>query len=391
MYSVGSSPSVQMSGIGPGSGNQPNGVYYLATTVTVPQDGTVTLSVAADDAAAVYFGGALIAQVNLLQSSTYGAQAQFSGNIKAGTYVVAVEVSNNDNGTYSYVPYNSGSANPTAFLMTIAQNGQTLRDTSSATGWVMLAYPSQQLSPSPIPAYSSSGMGSPYGNNPNAAPTDCPTGSAPVFQTGYGWTCAQQGTPTQQFTNELGAIESQANASGDAISQYGYDLSGSGSNALADAEAAAQQFANQYGGIWAVYKQTNASGQVAYQVLSAAQHAQLMAVPGAVIGTWIATFTPQSSPATSSGSSSQSSSTASQQAAQQAAQAAAAAAAAQQQQELAALQSQINSAQSTLAGLNGTVNTLTAQLNSLKSQGQQYQSQLSSELSQLHNLQAQGY
>lgn len=215
------------------------------------------------------------------------------------------------------------------------------------------------------------GLGvSSYGTDPTVVPTNCPVGYSPVFQMGYGWTCVENGTATQQYTLTLPALEQQTQAAGDPVAQFGMGITGS--NAKSDALAAAQFFASQYGGEWSVYLQNGK-----YSVYPAARVAQLQAIPGSQLGTLVSqvgstsTPTPGASPsgqptngATSAGSG--------------------------QQPDLQAtgqLQSSISNATQQLAALvaqKATLQTLYAQLTST-SQGLQTQvNQLSSTL---HGLQ----
>lgn len=97
----------------------------------------------------------------------------------------------------------------------------------------------------------SSGCQSPYGCLEGNKPTNCPgksssvpLGTSPVWHTGYGWVCQENGTATQQFSSYIPATEKQAVASGDPLSTYGSSVSGY--NAKADAAALQQKLSSQY-------------------------------------------------------------------------------------------------------------------------------------------------
>ena len=147
-YSGWSAPSAYSGGnctgaynvIGPGQGNQANGVYYLASQFTASA-GSATVSFAADDAAVVYIDGVKVGTANC------GKQSKVAFNVTVGNHVVAVQVANNDIGTFGYVANGSGTPNPTGLYLSITQGSQILVSTASASGWLMLAYPSTLLSP----------------------------------------------------------------------------------------------------------------------------------------------------------------------------------------------------------------------------------------------------
>lgn len=136
--------------IGPGSGNQPNGVYYLTLFVNTGISGAATLSFMADDAAVVYIDGTKIASsygCSLCAGKPVTAQV----NLSAGTHLIAVQVANNAGAGNGYVTNGSGSPNPTGLYLTLTQSSQVVASTASANGWLMLAYPSALLSPNPMP------------------------------------------------------------------------------------------------------------------------------------------------------------------------------------------------------------------------------------------------
>ena len=135
--------------LGPGSGNQANGVYYLAAPFS-SASGSATLTFAADDAAVVYVDGVKVGTTPCTLCS--GKPAQITLSITAGSHVVAVQVANNDGlgGGNGYVPNGSGTPNPTGLYLSITQSSQILVSTASASGWLMLAYPSTLLSPNPM-------------------------------------------------------------------------------------------------------------------------------------------------------------------------------------------------------------------------------------------------
>ncbi len=136
--------------IGPGAGNQPNGVYYLVRYLNTAVSGSAALSFMADDVAVVYLDGVQVATsygCSLCNGTPVTAQV----NLSAGTHVLAVQVANNGGVGNGYVAYNSGSPNPTGLSLTLTQGSQTLASTASASGWLMLAYPSKLLSPNPMP------------------------------------------------------------------------------------------------------------------------------------------------------------------------------------------------------------------------------------------------
>ena len=133
--------------IGSGAGNQANGVYYLASNFS-SASGSATLTFAADDAAVVYVDGVKVGSVGGCNLCS-GKPTQVNLNITAGTHVVAVQVANNNGlgGGNGYVANGSGTPNPTGLYLSITQGSQTLVSTASASGWLMLAYPSTLLSP----------------------------------------------------------------------------------------------------------------------------------------------------------------------------------------------------------------------------------------------------
>lgn len=114
---------------------------------------------------------------------------------------------------------------------------------------------------------------SPYGTNPSVTPTNCPSGYIPAFNQGYGWTCNEQGTPTQQFINTVPTEEQQAQSSGDPIATYGTGVSGY--NAQADALALKAKLQAQYGGTWNIYLQ---NGQ--YNVMPASRVQYIQSIGG---------------------------------------------------------------------------------------------------------------
>lgn len=116
---------------------------------------------------------------------------------------------------------------------------------------------------------------SPFGSNPAVTPTNCPSGTTASYADGYGWTCNENGTQTQQFLGSLPTIEQQSQASGSSVGTTGLDISASGSNARADAMATMQRLQSQYGGTWHVYE---LNGQ--YQVLPASRVSYLLGISG---------------------------------------------------------------------------------------------------------------
>lgn len=127
--------------VGPGPGNQPNGIWFVRRTFPVLQSGTYTIQVSVDDACACYLNGLELGVV------TFGIPKTFQAVIE--TYrsgfaaLFAAEVVNNDMGTAEIVPNGSGSPNPTEISVTITDpSGQTVLSTGDPTGWRSLLYPS---------------------------------------------------------------------------------------------------------------------------------------------------------------------------------------------------------------------------------------------------------
>ncbi len=200
---------------------------------------------------------------------------------------------------------------------------------------------------------SSSSTASPYGTNASVTPTNCPSGTTPVYQSGYGWTCNESGTPTQQY---LGALAAQT-ASNSSISTTGIDINGY--NAQQDAIAAAQALQKQYGGVWSIYSQNGA-----YNVYPASRVAYLQSVAGSQLGTLVATY------GTASSASSTSTSTTAQN---------------------TALQSQVTAAQQTLATLSQQKQTLSAQYAQLSAQLSTLRTDVQNLQTRLAQYQSRGY
>ena len=123
-----------VTGLGPGSGNQPNGVYTLATHFTLASAGSVTLVTMADDWARLYLDGQDIGSVYWNMNNHQPVSKTLT--LSAGTHTLLARVTNNGLGVPAEVAYNSGSANPTVFTCVITDAaGKTLLTTSSASGW----------------------------------------------------------------------------------------------------------------------------------------------------------------------------------------------------------------------------------------------------------------
>ncbi len=136
--------------LGPGSGNQPNGVYYLVSYFT-SSSGTANLSFMADDGAVVYLDGNKIA-ASYGCSICSGVPVTANFSLTSGTHLLAVEVANNAGafGGSGYVTYGSGTPNPTALRLSLTQGSNILLSTDVVGIWKMLAYPSTLLSPNPM-------------------------------------------------------------------------------------------------------------------------------------------------------------------------------------------------------------------------------------------------
>lgn len=127
-------PAPSGGALGPGPGNQPNGVYTLATTFNLASSGAVTLAAMADDWARLYLDGHDIGSVSLNMNA--GKPVSRTLTLAAGTHTLLARITNNGLGVPAEVAYNSGSANPTAFTCTLTDSsGKTLLTTSAASGW----------------------------------------------------------------------------------------------------------------------------------------------------------------------------------------------------------------------------------------------------------------
>ena len=127
--------------IGPGStpnANVPEVVWFASQQATAPVAGNYTLTVAADDGAAIWINGRLVASPYLAQSRFITALVPLS----VGPVIISAEVTNNGQGSLSIVPYNKQLANPSMLSLTLtAPNGQVIASTDSASGWTIDAYP----------------------------------------------------------------------------------------------------------------------------------------------------------------------------------------------------------------------------------------------------------
>lgn len=124
-----------ITGLGPGSGNQPNGAYTLATSFTLASAGSVTLATMADDWARLYLDGQDIGTVYWTMNAQKKPVSKTLA-LSAGAHTLLARITNNGLGVPAEVAYNSGSANPTAFTCVITDAaGKTLLTTSSASGW----------------------------------------------------------------------------------------------------------------------------------------------------------------------------------------------------------------------------------------------------------------
>ena len=121
-------------GLGPGSGNQPNGVYTLAATFSLASSGSVTLSTTADDWARLYVDGHDVGTVYWNMNNQKPVSKTLT--LSAGVHTLLARVTNNGLGVPAEIAYNSGSPNPTVFTCVITDAaGKTLLTTSSASGW----------------------------------------------------------------------------------------------------------------------------------------------------------------------------------------------------------------------------------------------------------------
>ena len=129
--------------IGPGTtpnGLVPNGLWFASAAFNVTQPGTYRVWVDADDGAACFVNGHLVATASL--SSTHGHGVTVSVPLAAGPQVMNVEVSNNDRGSMAIVPDGSGSLNPSALAVTVtAPDGQVVLSTNASGRWRIDAYP----------------------------------------------------------------------------------------------------------------------------------------------------------------------------------------------------------------------------------------------------------
>ena len=124
-----------VTGLGPGSGNQPNGAYTLAATFNLTSSGSVTLSTLADDWARLYLDGQDIGSVYWTMHPQ-NTPVSKTLTLSAGSHTLLARVTNNGLGVPAEVAYNSGSPNPTIFTCVITDAaGKTLLTTSSASGW----------------------------------------------------------------------------------------------------------------------------------------------------------------------------------------------------------------------------------------------------------------
>jgi len=125
--------------VGPGPGNQPNGIWFTRIAFPVAMSGVYTISVSVDDAAAVYFNGIELGVVVIGQTQTFHVSIDTQRGFIA---VFAAEVVNNDMGTAQIVPNGSGSPNPTALNVTITDPaGNVIVSSANPQGWNTLAYP----------------------------------------------------------------------------------------------------------------------------------------------------------------------------------------------------------------------------------------------------------
>jgi|GEM_PF-4953643 len=127
--------------IGPGPGLQPNGVYQVATAITIPAGGggVYNYSIRADDAAQFAVDGVPLGVVTFRDSWRNPVAGQIS--LSPGAHLILLTVVNNGRGTDQIVPYNSGLKTPTGvrFVLTSA-TGRVLVTTDSAAGWHYSGY-----------------------------------------------------------------------------------------------------------------------------------------------------------------------------------------------------------------------------------------------------------
>ena len=126
--------------IGPGyapSANIPYGVWFASQQATAPVSGNYTLQAAADDGAAIWINGRLIATPSQKTGSVTALVPLTAGPIQIGAEVV-----NNGLGTPEIVPDTQGGAKPSVLSLTLmTPSGQVVASTNSASGWTINAYP----------------------------------------------------------------------------------------------------------------------------------------------------------------------------------------------------------------------------------------------------------
>jgi hypothetical protein len=126
--------------IGPGytpSTNVPYGVWFASQQVTVSSSGNYTVQAAADDAAAIWINGRLVATPSL-QNGTVSALVPLT----AGTVTIGAEVGSNGVGSPNIVPNTQTGAKPSVLSLSLmSPGGQAVASTNSASGWTIDAYP----------------------------------------------------------------------------------------------------------------------------------------------------------------------------------------------------------------------------------------------------------
>lgn len=126
--------------IGPGyapDANVPYGVWYASQQATAPVAGNYTLQAAADDGAAIWINGRLVAT-----PSQQAGSVNVLVPLTAGLVNIGVEVVNNGLGTPEIVPNTKGGAKPSVLSLTLSTPaGQVIAATNSASGWTIDAYP----------------------------------------------------------------------------------------------------------------------------------------------------------------------------------------------------------------------------------------------------------
>lgn len=132
----------QANDIAPGPGSQPNGIWFVAAHASAPAGDSLKIQAWADDGAVIYVNGQSVGTVTY----PYSQPPVVLGTLTSpgGSFVVAAEVTNNNEGNLAIVPDNSGLDNPTGFYLAITDTttGKTILTTADPSAWQGLFYPS---------------------------------------------------------------------------------------------------------------------------------------------------------------------------------------------------------------------------------------------------------